>query len=271
MGNVNQKRKNQIIAGASIGLFALFLTGCGGNNSDESSAPPVIPPKSPKTAAAASGDTDTASTPAGGAVTPAPGGVFSNTPGGAAPKGAAGAPTVAANLPYKPRRDPTYVDWKIPPPPPNIFGEVEPLRVATYNIVTPPPINTEVREVPTRRVSGIMSGDGVFAILESGSGNPEIVKPGVETSDGYKVVSINSDSVKLQKKEGNLIRTQVVPLSDISTNPSTGGGGLAGRMGGVGGGLMGAGPTASGVSGVGTGPRAGRPNGGGGAGSGIGN
>lgn len=173
-------------------------------------------------------------------------------PGGAIPAGgmntaAAGQPgakdgkTVAA-LPYNPRRDPFFVPWRVPPPPPNIFTEVQPLRVATYNVVTPPPVDTVVREVPNRRVSGIMSGDGVFAILESGSSDPEIVKPGVVTSDGYTVVSINSDSVKLQKKEGNIIYTQIVPLSDLPTNPSAGGmggrlgGGAPGSMGGFGGG-----------------------------------
>ena len=198
------------------------------------------------------------------------GGVFSNNPGGAAPNGPAGAPTVAANLPYKPRRDPMRVDWTIPPPPPNIFGEVEPLRVATYNIVTPPPIDTEVREVPTRRVSGIMSGDGVFAIIDNGGDSQEIVKPGVETSDGYKVVSINSDSVKLQKKEGNLLRTQVVMLSDISTNPSSGGG-LSGRMGG--GSMGGASVAGSGGLVGAAGGKAGRSGGGGGGSKGgaIGN
>ncbi len=239
---MNDKLKKHAMIGASIGLLAVFLTGCGGKSDDTAATPPATAANTPDSGTVPAGGAATSplgtAAPATSGMQPAgqPGGVFSNTPGVTAP-----GKTVAANLPYKVRRDPTFIDWHVPPPPPNIFTEVQPLRIATYNVVTPPEPNTEVREIPTRRVSGIMSGDGVFAILESGTGDPEIVKPGAETSDGYKVVSINADSVKLQKKEGNLVRTQVVLLSDISTNPSAGGGmgRMGGAMGGAGGGSMG--------------------------------
>lgn len=235
MDDIFRKHKTMMGA-AALGLIAVFLTGCGGN-SDEGASPA---PAAGKAAQVDPDNPDGAGTPppavGGGSM-----GAVSSRPVAAIPAGgmgnlAAGQPggkdtKIVARLPYKPRRDPFFVDWHVPPSPPNIFTEVQPLRVATYNVVTPSLPNTEVREIPNRRVSGIMSGEGVFAILESGAGEPEIVKPGMQTSDGYTVVSINVDSVKLQKKEGNLIYTQVVPLSDLPTNPSAGGGGMGGRLG----------------------------------------
>jgi hypothetical protein len=206
-----------------------------------------------------------------------PGGVFSNNnkpatasaaggmrgvPGATATPGQT--PPVVVKLPYRPRRDPFALKWRIPPPPPYVFNEVEPIRIASPGVVTPPPPNTEVREVPSRRVSGIMSGDGVFAILEGTDGEPEIVKPGSETRDGYKVVSIKAETVTLRKKEGNIIRTQIVPLTDIPPGqaPQVGG---AGRFGSGARGPGGA-PTAGGLSGPGGG---GRRGGGGSAGGAL--
>lgn len=175
----------------------------------------------------------------------AKGGIFGNPPTatGANPAlaGAAGSPArVAAagptGVPH--RSDPFNVPWKQPQAPPYVFSQVNPLRVASADVQAPPPNNTEIREVPSRRVSGIMTGDGVYAILESGS-DVEIVKPGSKTSDGYTVVAINGDSVRLQRKEGPVLYTQVVPLSDVGASPQTaayGGGGYPGQMGG--GGMM---------------------------------
>lgn len=148
---------------------------------------------------------------------PKPGSPLNQTaPAGAKVPGAPGATApVVASMPHKPGFDTFKVSWQRPLPPPYIFDVVQPQRLASANVTPPPPPNTEVREVPTRRVSGIMSGEGVYAILEGGNGEPEIVKPGSVTSDGYRVVAITADSVKLQKREGNVTRTQVVQLSDI--------------------------------------------------------
>lgn len=189
-------------------------------------------------------------------------------PAGAAPaggvQGAPGqAPPVVYRPPYTPRKDPFKLIWKIPPPPPYVFNEVQVIREASVAAVTPPPPNTEIREVPSRRVSGIMSGDGVFAILEGAGTEPEIVKPGSETRDGYKVISISADTVTLRKKEGNITYTQVVPLSDIppGQQPQVGG---AGRFGYPGGGP--GGPSSAGSL-SGPGFPGGRGGGGGSAGS----
>ncbi len=187
---------------------------------------------------------------------------------GAAPGATGTTPKVVYKMPFKPRRDPTALIWKIPPPPPYVFNEVQVERFASYQVTAPPPPNTEIREVPSRRVSGIMSGDGVFAILEGEGGNIEIVKPGGETKDGYKVVSINADTVTLKKKEGNVTRTQIVPLSDIPPGQQTqmSSGGRFG--GGPSGGPLGAGMSSPGGGGGGLG-RPGRPGIGGGGGGGA--
>src|SRR5262245_8742978 len=40
------------------------------------------------------------------------------------------APPVVYRPPYRPRKDPFKLIWKIPPPPPYVFQEVQPIRVA---------------------------------------------------------------------------------------------------------------------------------------------
>jgi hypothetical protein len=95
-------------------------------------------------------------------------------------------------------------------------GGARPPLVTGARIEQLPPLHTRERVVPDRRVSAILQGDGIYAVLE-GVGDPEIVKPGSVTSDGYRVVAISSDSVTLRKVEGGLTYTQVVPLSDTMT------------------------------------------------------
>lgn len=207
----------------------------------------------------------------GGGAPGAPGapGKLPGAPGAA---GAAGAVATLPPIKSKRKFDPFVIDWKKLPPPPYIFDNiVGPVRVASVDVEIPPVGEVTVREVPNRRVSGIMSGDGVFAILEAADGSvPDIVKPGMTTKDGYKVVSITADSVTLERKDGNVTRTQQVPLTDQSFGgaSATGGGGLfgggnqTGRPGGLGtpGGLPGSGGPRRPIRG-GVGPGAGGPNG----------
>ena len=145
-------------------------------------------------------------------------GIFANSPPGAKTPSTPAVPgTKSGVVAIHHRSDPFLIGWKKKPLPPPVFALVEPMRIASADIVAPPPPNTIITEVPSRRVSGILTGDGVYAVLENNAGDTEIVKPGSITSDGYRVVAINSDSVKLQRKDGNLIRTQTVPLSDATT------------------------------------------------------
>ncbi|MDE2126698.1 MAG: hypothetical protein KGJ62_08915 [Armatimonadetes bacterium] len=165
-----------------------------------------------------------------------------------------GAPTahkpVVTALAIPHRSDPFSVPWRKPPPPPYVFTQVAPLQLANVQVPPPAPVNATVREEPSRRVSGIMTGDGVYAILEDASGNVEIVQPGSVTSDQYRVVSINKDSVKLERKVAGITYVQVVPLSDTSLGPTSGTGSLGGRPG-LGGGRPGNLPAAGGGGGAG--------------------
>jgi len=176
---------------------------------------------------------------------PVKGSPMTMTPGQASPlgapaakgaPGAPGTPPVVKLPPSKKGFDPFKIVWHKLPPPPYIFDNiVGPLRVASVDVEIPPAGKLEIHEVPDRRVSGIMSGDGVFAILETaGSGDTEIVKPGMPTKDGYRVVSITADSVRLERTDGNVTRIQDVPLTDQSFAPASGGlfGGGAGNPGG---------------------------------------
>lgn len=198
----------------------------------------------------------------------APGGMQQVAPGGSARPGAASAaPEQARILVYSGRRkDPFLIDWKLPVPPPYVFDEVEPIRLASVAVETPRTEPYEVREQPEMRVSGIMTGDGVFAILESGGDKVDLVKPGSsvdisvsgQTKRAYKVVSITKDKVKLRSQVGNVIYTQEVPLSDVAVGTASRSGGLGGPAGmsmpgGPGGGAAfgpgGVGPGAPGGSG----------------------
>jgi hypothetical protein len=194
-----------------------------------------------------------------------PGGMFSNkaAPGAPAPA----KPTVKA-IPNHKGFDPFYVTWHVIPPPPYVFAEVEPIRLAPEAVNLPNPQPFEVREEAVARVSGIMSGDGIYAILELPQGDPVIVKPnstvelpvaGGQTKRTYRVVSIKGDTVTLQSHEGNATFTQEIPLSDVP---------LGGAQ--QGGGFRGGGPGFPGSGGPGGGPGGripgGPPRGGGGGG-----
>ena len=267
-----------LLAGGVVA--ALLLGGCGKNDADSADtttpaatparpAKPGVPGVGATTPATGAGQA-AAGKPAGGGADPfSPGAQNGGAPAQARPgspaapgkPGAAGMQT--ASVPRN-SRDPFKIEWHKMPPPPYVFSDpnIQPLRVASADVEVPPVGDVTVREVADRRVSGIMSGDGVFAILESPGGDPEIVKPGSQTRDGYRVVSINADSLKLQRKDGNIVRTQVVPLTDQGVGGQqmtggmfgSGGGGMRGGMPGSGG-MPGA---AGGMPGSGGG-RPGRP------------
>ncbi len=134
------------------------------------------------------------------------------------------------------KSDPFYFERHIVIPPPNVFDQVTPITVTKDD--TKPPVREKgirVRVVPTKRVSGLMTGDGVYAILESVNGEVEIVKPGSKTKDGYTVTAINPDSVDLEQEDPRTktIYTQRVMFSDAPVSSTPGGG--RGGNGGPGG------------------------------------
>lgn len=181
---------------------------------------------------------------------------------GAGPRRGPGAQPVAAvpAAPAPPPRihrkgvDPFRIPWSVPPPPPYVFEKILPVRLADEDIEPPVVKPVTIREEPALRVSGIMTGDGVFAILEQ-AGKVDIVKPGssvdISVSGGsrtYRVASIRDDTVTLESVEGLKTYQQIVPLSDapIGTTPSSFGGGggppIGGRPGVGGPGSFGGGP-----------------------------
>ncbi|HLK13595.1 MAG TPA: hypothetical protein VKT78_02220 [Fimbriimonadaceae bacterium] len=100
----------------------------------------------------------------------------------------------------------------IPPPPPDD---------------TPPAMEPQ----PYRRVSGILVGDAVLAIIEMGDGKPEIVRPGMYVpGTPWYVVSIDEEKVVL-RRAGN-VNPKTISVRLEARPP--GGGGAPGAGGGFG-------------------------------------
>jgi hypothetical protein len=137
--------------------------------------------------------------------------------------------------------DPFRIPWSVPPPPPYVFDDILPVRLASDDVEPPIKQPVTIREEPALRVSGIMTGDGVFAILEQSGGKVDIVKPGSSVDIGvsggsrtYRVSAIKDDTVTLESVEGNVTFQQIVPLTDapIGTTAGSFGGGIGGPGGG---------------------------------------
>lgn len=161
-----------------------------------------------------------------------PMGPMGGSMGGAMGGGAAGGGTETASAapaiktpPADHRNDPFAPWWPAPPPPPAITM-VDPIRIATLRSYEgPPPEPVEINVVPNRRVAGILTGNGVYALIDGGGQDQQVVKPG-DTIDGYRVDRITSDSVTLKRTVGTRTYTQVVPLSDVGSAPRMMGGGM---------------------------------------------
>jgi hypothetical protein len=231
------------LAAAAIGSVALIGCGGGGDTAGDTSQQPQA-------------------TGGGGAKGGAGGPVTNKMGGGGLPGGAGAAqqqvatvkPT-ATNVPFKARRDPFSPWFNTIPPPPNVLTLVEPVRIALAGTTAPEvQPGVEIQEAPTRRVAGILTGNGVYALLDGGP-KAEVVKPGDLLDDGYQVVKIDSNSVTLRKKVASQTYTQVVPLTDaggtsLAAAPGMGGGAGPGFGPGFGRG-GGGGPARAGTSGAG--------------------
>ena len=236
-----------LIAGA-LGV-GIILVGCGG----EEPAPVVAPtPSTGPTMGGMPGGGMGGQTmpgmgqPMGGQAMPGMGGAagMAGAPGGA--------PTqVASNqAPPKHRPDPFRPWWDSRPPRPSVISFVPPIRIAANLNIPPPRAGVEVREVPQGRVAGILSGNGVYALIESPDApqGQAVIRPGDMIGE-YRVASINQDSVTLKRtvRVGDRTETytQIVPLTDIGSmqqqfsGPPAGGPGGAGMFPGGGPGLPG--------------------------------
>ncbi len=224
---------------AGLCAVSLGLAGCsGGEQTADTPAPAAQPPPSPMAGMTGFGgmqgdggqQAQQAPSPAANQAAPAPGALAAN---------AAPAPGY--------RKDP-FAPWWPPPPPPPAIGLVEPMRLATTDsAATDPAEPITVHEVSNRRVSGILTGAGVFASLEGPDGNM-VVRPGDAVGD-YNVENITSNSVTLKRVVGVQTFIQEIPLSDVGAasrpataafRPSTGGAGPAPGLRGGRGGALGA-------------------------------
>lgn len=176
----------------------------------------------------------------------------------AAPAAVGGMPLVTTPPPGA-RRDPFAPWWDNTPPPPPAISLVPALRLASRNPdARPVEAKVEVQEVPNRRVAGIVTGVGVYALVEGPEGTT-VVRPGDMLGE-YRVENITPTSVVLKRTVGNQIYTQVVPLTDVgSVTQSYNAGGTGGIPGMP---SMGSGPG-------GRGRRGGAMGGGGGQGANV--
>ena len=111
--------------------------------------------------------------------------------------------------------------------------------VTMYTPPAPPPSippALQMEPQPYRRLSGILIGDSVLAIMEFEDGTSLIVRPGTKIPNTqWTVVSLDADKAVL-RRPGNARPTQIVVRLE---NPRIGGGGTGG--GGGGGGTTGGG------------------------------
>lgn len=118
----------------------------------------------------------------------------------------------------------------------------------------PAPIATEdprpIEPQPYRRLSGILVGDSVHAIIELEGGRTEIVRPGTRIPNTeWTVVSIDQEKAVL-RRDGNRRPTEIVVR--LESRPFNQGGGNAGGRP-TGGRPAGGGPSAAGAAGGGGG------------------
>lgn len=102
-----------------------------------------------------------------------------------------------------------------------------------------PVVTVAVTEpLPNWRLSGVVIGDGVAALLDMGNSVIDI-RPGQKVPDtDWVVVSIDAERAVLRRDNGKLPRYFVVPLSSANESPSSpqgggnsGGGGGGGKLG----------------------------------------
>lgn len=107
--------------------------------------------------------------------------------------------------------------------------------------VTPKPATEDVPVAPEpqpyRRLSGIVVGDSILAILEEEGRAPMIVTPGMKIPDSpWRVVSIDQDKAVL-RRSGNVKPSQIIVRLEqprFGTTPSGGGAGAPGGFPGGG-------------------------------------
>lgn len=243
MNMLKKRRFLGLLAGAA--LLGMVMAGCGGGEDTGTTSTA----SGPRTGGREEEDDPAQTSPGGGGAgqmsTAMPPGMMGGGGGGAQPAAPAqGAAPKETARPSARRADPFAPWWDSTPPPPPVLAQIPMIRIATFKVEPPPEVPVEIIETPTRRVAGILSGQGVYALVEGPEGQT-VVKPGDMLGD-YRVESINATSISLKRKVGNRTYRQTVPLTDIGSSnvPRFGGGAPfppGGPGPGFGGGLPGAG------------------------------
>ncbi|MFQ3609855.1 MAG: hypothetical protein SNJ72_00020 [Fimbriimonadales bacterium] len=151
-----------------------------------------------------------------------------------------------AQVPFKPRRDPfAYL------PEENEALQADAFDPNRYFVLASPPRPPRVElpepfePQPRRRISGIVIGTTVSAILEQEGEIPQIIQPG-DTVGEFRVAAITPEGAILRRSRGNP-REVFVRYEP----PSAGGVGGGGRAGGFAPGAPGGAPSAPGAAGAG--------------------
>jgi translation initiation factor IF-2 len=230
---------------AGVALLGWAMAGCGGG--EDTGTTTGSASAGPRAGGREEDDDPAQVSPGGGGAGQMSTAMPPGTMGGAQPSAPAqaAAPKETAR-PSARRADPFAPWWDSTPPPPPVLTQIPMIRIATYRVEPPPEVPVEIIETPTRRVAGILSGQGVYALVEGPEGQT-VVKPGDMLGD-YRVESINATSISLKRKVGNRTYRQTVPLTDVGSSnvPRFGGGapfppggpgpGFGGGLPGVGGG-----------------------------------
>jgi hypothetical protein len=138
-------------------------------------------------------------------------------------------------------------------------------EMGSWTVMFTPPVEKDplagviTEPQPYRRLSGIIVGDSVYAILDEGDGTPEIIRPGMRIPNSeWTVVSIDEEKAVLRRSGNKLPKQIIVRLeSPPGGVPSMGGGQPGGQPGGPPGGFPGGmpgGPPGRGKPGSGPGP-----------------
>lgn len=112
------------------------------------------------------------------------------------------------------RSDPMKPWWDTRPKVPSVLTRVSPVRIAIPS--TPPKEREGAVVFASRtgwRVSGILAGSGVLALLDGPEGS-YVVRPGQTLDDGFRVETIAADAVTLTKTEGRRSIVESIRLTD---------------------------------------------------------
>jgi hypothetical protein len=113
------------------------------------------------------------------------------------------------------RADPMRPWWDVSSRKPSVLDFLAPVRIAVHGTAagrTAPEYSVQV--APTRRLAGVLTGAGVYALVVGPYGRADVVRPGQVLDDGYRVDSIGRDTVVISKASQSGVAFQSLRLTD---------------------------------------------------------